>query len=105
MRLIDKLLEDPDEAIDLCRHNFGHHVVQCVLEHGHARRAGRVNEGHRSYSYYIYTYMLMYIQIEPFIHIIYMYIHIICIYIYMHIYSTYMCYILRSDLSCLYLLT
>lgn len=22
------------EAIDLCRHNFGHHVVQSILEHG-----------------------------------------------------------------------
>ena len=25
------------QALDLCRHNFGHHVVQSVLEHGDQR--------------------------------------------------------------------
>lgn len=34
LQLIDELLLD---AEDLCRHNFGHHVVQSVLEHGHER--------------------------------------------------------------------
>ncbi|CAJ1394327.1 unnamed protein product [Effrenium voratum] len=34
LQLIDELLE---ECEDLCRHNFGHHVVQSVLEHGHER--------------------------------------------------------------------
>ena len=27
----------PLQPKDLCRHNFGHHVVQSVLEHGHER--------------------------------------------------------------------
>lgn len=36
-RLISKILEDPSEALELCRHNFGHHVVQLVLERGHPR--------------------------------------------------------------------
>jgi len=34
LQLIDELLV---EAEDLCRHNFGHHVVQSVLEHGHEK--------------------------------------------------------------------
>ena len=25
------------EALDLCKHNFGHHVVQSILEHGDVR--------------------------------------------------------------------
>ena len=37
-RLISKILEDPSEALELCRHNFGHHVVQLVLERGHPRQ-------------------------------------------------------------------
>ena len=29
------------KALDLCKHNFGHHVVQSVLEHGDARIRAR----------------------------------------------------------------
>ncbi|CAJ1437900.1 unnamed protein product, partial [Effrenium voratum] len=36
-RLIDEILADREEALDLCRHNFGHHVVQLVLERGDPR--------------------------------------------------------------------
>lgn len=62
-KLIQKLLEDPDEAIDLCRHNFGHHVVQSILEHGddaHKEMIAQVllrdvlsNASHRSSSYVV----------------------------------------------------
>jgi len=34
LQLMDELLLDTE---DLCRHNFGHHVVQSILEHGHER--------------------------------------------------------------------
>ncbi|CAJ1373190.1 unnamed protein product [Effrenium voratum] len=32
--VIDELLSSLSEAQDLCRHNFGHHVAQGILEHG-----------------------------------------------------------------------
>ncbi|CAE7336296.1 APUM5, partial [Symbiodinium natans] len=62
-KLIDEVLEDPSEALDLCRHNFGHHVVQSVLEHGDARYKELIaevlrhdllgNASHRSASYVV----------------------------------------------------
>ena len=48
VRLISKILEDPSEALELCRHNFGHHVVQLVLERGHPRQGTRGIKGARS---------------------------------------------------------
>lgn len=30
-------LDERNDIQDLCRHNFGHHVVQSVLEHGHEK--------------------------------------------------------------------
>eukprot|EP00438_Fugacium_kawagutii_P029241 Skav229576 [mRNA] locus=scaffold568:769569:775299:+ [translate_table: standard] len=44
-RLISRILEDPSEALELCRHNFGHHVVQLVLERGHPTRRGSCRGG------------------------------------------------------------
>eukprot|EP00435_Cladocopium_sp_Y103_P016733 s2030_g4.t1 len=62
-RLISKILEDPSEALELCRHNFGHHVVQLVLERGHPRHKELVlqvlykdlatNAAHRRASYVV----------------------------------------------------
>ncbi|CAE7236823.1 pum2, partial [Symbiodinium sp. CCMP2456] len=65
LRLIDEVLEDPAEALDLCRHNFGHHVnvVQSILEHGDVRYKELIaevlrhdllaNASHRSASYVV----------------------------------------------------
>lgn len=62
-RLISNILEDPAEALELCRHNFGHHVVQLVLERGHPRHKELVlqvlrrdlatNAAHRRASYVV----------------------------------------------------
>jgi len=67
-RLIEKLLEDPEEALDLCKHNFGHHVVQSILEHGDARHKEIIadvmrhdllaNARHRSSSYVLEAALL-----------------------------------------------
>lgn len=43
-RLIEEVLEDPSEALDLCRHNFGHHVVQSILEHGDGKYKAQIAE-------------------------------------------------------------
>lgn len=37
--LVEELL---DEADILCHHTFGHHVIQCVLEHGFPRQRARI---------------------------------------------------------------
>eukprot|EP00928_Gymnodinium_smaydae_P081687 TRINITY_DN65164_c0_g1_i1.p1 TRINITY_DN65164_c0_g1~~TRINITY_DN65164_c0_g1_i1.p1 ORF type:complete len:490 (-),score=93.57 TRINITY_DN65164_c0_g1_i1:141-1610(-) len=37
--LVDEALE---ENADLCRHNFGHHVIECVLEHGQPAQRHKV---------------------------------------------------------------
>ncbi|CAE7765022.1 APUM5 [Symbiodinium pilosum] len=62
-KLVDEVLEDLSEALDLCRHNFGHHVVQSVLEHGDSRYKELIaevlqsdlfaNASHRSASYVV----------------------------------------------------
>lgn len=67
-KLIDTLLEDREEALDLCKHNFGHHVVQSVLEHGDARHKEIIadvlrhdllaNARHRSSSYVLEAALL-----------------------------------------------
>mmetsp|Transcript_92680 Transcript_92680/g.167500 ORF Transcript_92680/g.167500 Transcript_92680/m.167500 type:complete len:440 (+) Transcript_92680:113-1432(+) len=61
--LVDEMLQVPTEALELCRHSFGHHVVQCILEHGLARHKELVvevlrqdllgNANHRSASYVV----------------------------------------------------
>ncbi|CAE8601863.1 unnamed protein product [Polarella glacialis] len=58
--LVDEVLQ---EAADLCRHSFGHHVVQSILEHGKARHKKQVvlalcsdplgNAKHRCASYLV----------------------------------------------------
>eukprot|EP00434_Breviolum_minutum_P013678 symbB.v1.2.012057.t1/scaffold824.1/size159532/8 len=67
-KLIETLLEDPEEALDLCKHNFGHHVVQSILEHGDARHKEMIaevlrhdllaNASHRSSSYVVEAALL-----------------------------------------------
>ena len=44
LRLIEEVLQDPSEALDLCRHNFGHHVVQSILEHGDVKYKAQIAE-------------------------------------------------------------
>ncbi|CAE8674113.1 unnamed protein product [Polarella glacialis] len=61
--LVDEMLQVPTEALELCRHSFGHHVVQCILEHGLARHKELIvevlrqdllgNANHRSASYVV----------------------------------------------------
>lgn len=56
-------MENGTEALELCRHNFGHHVVQLVLERGHFRHKEAVlkvlrqdllaNAAHRRASYVV----------------------------------------------------
>jgi len=62
-QLVDEVLEPADEALDLCRHSFGHHVVQSILEHGDSRHKELIaevlhsdllaNANHRSASYVV----------------------------------------------------
>lgn len=62
-RLVDEVLQVPVEALELCRHSYGHHVVKCLLEHGNARHKKMVadvltpelyiNANHRSASYVV----------------------------------------------------
>jgi len=62
-QLVDEVLEPADEALDLCRHSFGHHVVQGILEHGDSRHKELIaevlhsdllaNANHRSASYVV----------------------------------------------------
>ncbi|CAE8615320.1 unnamed protein product [Polarella glacialis] len=61
--LVDEMLQVPTEALELCRHSLGHHVVQCILEHGRARHKEQIvevlrqdlpgNANHRSASYVV----------------------------------------------------
>ncbi|CAE8615319.1 unnamed protein product [Polarella glacialis] len=61
--LVDEMLQVPTEALELCRHSLGHHVVQCILEHGLARHKELIvevlrqdlpgNANHRSASYVV----------------------------------------------------
>lgn len=63
VQLIDEVLDDAAEALDLCRHSFGHHVVQSVLEHSCDRHKDYLadvlrqdlhgNATHRSASYVV----------------------------------------------------
>ena len=67
-KLIETWLEDPEEALDLCKHNFGHHVVQSILEHGDVRHKEMIaevlrhdllaNASHRSSSYVVEAALL-----------------------------------------------
>merc|ERR1719408_813721 len=43
-QLMQEILDIPSEALDLCRHSFGHHVAQCILEHGDERHRDMVAE-------------------------------------------------------------
>eukprot|EP00933_Yihiella_yeosuensis_P007535 TRINITY_DN112621_c0_g1_i2.p1 TRINITY_DN112621_c0_g1~~TRINITY_DN112621_c0_g1_i2.p1 ORF type:complete len:328 (+),score=55.90 TRINITY_DN112621_c0_g1_i2:65-985(+) len=59
-RVVDEVLA---EAPDMCRHSFGHHVVQSLLEHGSERQQGLIvkaicqdaigNASHRSASFLV----------------------------------------------------
>lgn len=67
VRLISKILEDPSEALELCRHNFGHHVVQLVLERGHPRQGtrgarGEMDGDHRIAEIYYYRTIHMHVS-------------------------------------------